>query len=356
MKREYAYKSPTTSVFFREYFKPVYTWIAYNILPAWLHPNVVTLLGLVSALGHFLLIGAYSSWFTVLETVPSWAWITSGLLFLTYATMDNCDGIQARRLGLSSPVGEMLDHGVDSVVACTAALVITVLCFGVTQEDKMHWAMIALCMFMYLFHMPHLISVIRGQLTLGYEYFSIDEIFFLYTAALVIEGLVPGIISATEIYGYKFSESLFWAVVVPGFYLTAQAVYFVVVDGETLGTRNERDSRLYTLVKAFVPLLIIMFSVYYFAPYDAYWFFTWVPVYSLFLLDRVLMHMKEDPLNYQYAFAFVLSVRMCTPAPYTGIASACAASLALILHAAALLEHMKTHYHLDTLFTVPRKR
>lgn len=53
-----------------------------------------------------------SGWENVLNTV---------CLFL-YVVCDNCDGKQARKTNTSSPLGFLLDHGLDSVVTPFVAL------------------------------------------------------------------------------------------------------------------------------------------------------------------------------------------------------------------------------------------
>lgn len=49
--------------------------------------------------------------------IPPWFCYLLGLLFFIYMVADNCDGKQARRTGTSSPLGMLLDHGMDSVTA-----------------------------------------------------------------------------------------------------------------------------------------------------------------------------------------------------------------------------------------------
>lgn len=54
------------------------------------------------------------------KPVPSWVWLCTAVnIFLAY-TLDGIDGKQARRIGLSGPLGELFDHGLDSY---TAALI-----------------------------------------------------------------------------------------------------------------------------------------------------------------------------------------------------------------------------------------
>ena len=41
--------------------------------------------------------------------------------------MDNCDGKQARKLGLSSPLGMSFDHGVDSFICITGSIILNLM-------------------------------------------------------------------------------------------------------------------------------------------------------------------------------------------------------------------------------------
>jgi phosphatidylglycerophosphate synthase len=55
---------------------------------------------------------------------PKQAWVCYcyGLGVWAYSTMDNIDGKQARRTGTSSGLGELFDHGIDSLNCTLASL------------------------------------------------------------------------------------------------------------------------------------------------------------------------------------------------------------------------------------------
>lgn len=46
---------------------------------------------------------------------PNWVYLVVALNIWLYQTLDNIDGKQARRTGSSSPLGELFDHGCDSL-------------------------------------------------------------------------------------------------------------------------------------------------------------------------------------------------------------------------------------------------
>ena len=79
--------------------------------PLWLHPNTMTLVGSTSLLPGFFL-SAYYAWGMV-EVSPMWLCLLSVTGVFLWQTLDNMDGRQARRLGLSSPIGDFFDHGLD---------------------------------------------------------------------------------------------------------------------------------------------------------------------------------------------------------------------------------------------------
>lgn len=56
---------------------------------------------------------------------PSWIYFSFAIGLFMYQTMDNIDGKQARRTGTSSGLGELFDHGIDSLNCTLASLLET---------------------------------------------------------------------------------------------------------------------------------------------------------------------------------------------------------------------------------------
>jgi hypothetical protein len=86
------------SWFFENWWRPVYRKIVPFVFPVWMHPNIVTIIGGVATLLHFLVTGVQTDWFTTHTDNSPLLWTIGGLLFAVYMTCDNCDGIQARRV------------------------------------------------------------------------------------------------------------------------------------------------------------------------------------------------------------------------------------------------------------------
>jgi len=54
--------------------------------------------------------------------LPRWAYFMAAFATFAYQTLDAIDGKQARRTGASSPLGEMFDHSIDSIVTLFHAI------------------------------------------------------------------------------------------------------------------------------------------------------------------------------------------------------------------------------------------
>ncbi|KAG9258258.1 CDP-alcohol phosphatidyltransferase-domain-containing protein [Emericellopsis atlantica] len=99
-------------------------WNAFvNVLPMWLAPNMVTLLGFFFILGNIVLMSIYIP--DLIGPGPTWVYLSFSFGLFMYQTMDNVDGKQARRTGTSSGLGELFDHGIDSLNCTLASLLET---------------------------------------------------------------------------------------------------------------------------------------------------------------------------------------------------------------------------------------
>ena len=49
------------------------------------------------------------------QAAPFWVYLYAGFALFAYQTLDACDGKHARRTGMSSPVGQLFDHGCDAL-------------------------------------------------------------------------------------------------------------------------------------------------------------------------------------------------------------------------------------------------
>lgn len=84
----------------------------------WMTPNVVTLIGVFPI---FILFGLYTA--QIIDPITAYTWLSFALVI--YVNMDAIDGKLARLTGTSSPYGQMVDHGCDSIaIGCITFMVL----------------------------------------------------------------------------------------------------------------------------------------------------------------------------------------------------------------------------------------
>ncbi|PAA82628.1 hypothetical protein BOX15_Mlig017260g1 [Macrostomum lignano] len=116
----YKYSSQDTSPFSNYVMHPFWGWLV-QFLPRWLAPNLLTVTGFLCLVVNALLavyfdpeMYASSAEYSQFPAIPAGFWLASAALGFMSHTLDGMDGKQARRTGTGSPVGELLDHGLDS--------------------------------------------------------------------------------------------------------------------------------------------------------------------------------------------------------------------------------------------------
>lgn len=102
-----------------------FVWMPFHtLLPDWLAPNAVTLIGLIWVVaGYVVLVMGYST--DLKKAAPPWVYVFAASANFIYQTLDAVDGKHARRLGASSPLGQLFDHGCDSASLTFIAMTIT---------------------------------------------------------------------------------------------------------------------------------------------------------------------------------------------------------------------------------------
>lgn len=117
--RSYQYSSIDKSLISKYILK--HYWNGFvKILPLWLAPNMVTLLGFFFIISDVILLVIFMP--DLVGPGPSWLYYSFAFGLWMYSTLDNVDGKQARRTGTSSGLGELFDHGIDSLNCSLASL------------------------------------------------------------------------------------------------------------------------------------------------------------------------------------------------------------------------------------------
>ncbi|KPJ18457.1 Ethanolaminephosphotransferase 1, partial [Papilio machaon] len=120
----YKYRAVDTSPLSNYVMHPLWNTIV-KIIPRWLAPNLLTFLGFLCVVVVALLTSWYDYHFLAAGGpgqqknevyIPNYVFTLSSILIFLAYNLDGIDGKQARRLGVSGPLGEMFDHGLDSFI------------------------------------------------------------------------------------------------------------------------------------------------------------------------------------------------------------------------------------------------
>ena len=132
--KDHKYKAEGVSLI-EGYLQPFWRW-SVSHLPLWLAPNLITFTGLIVNLVTCLAViltdlnaegnvrinnNNNDDNDNVLQSPPT-VYLMSGLGTFVYQTLDGMDGKQARRTGTNNPLGEMFDHGCDTISTFLLAL------------------------------------------------------------------------------------------------------------------------------------------------------------------------------------------------------------------------------------------
>ena len=95
---------------------------------------------------------------------PWWALVLNAIGLFVYQSLDAVDGKQARRTNSASPLGELVDHGCDSV-----SIVFMVLSTNIAVQLGMEPAWMFFLSFMasFIFYCAHWQAYVSGTLRFG---------------------------------------------------------------------------------------------------------------------------------------------------------------------------------------------
>ncbi|KAF0297348.1 Choline/ethanolaminephosphotransferase 1 [Amphibalanus amphitrite] len=143
------------------YMQPWWNWLVGRC-PLWLAPNLITLAGLAVNIATTLILVYYNP--DAKGSTPQWACLLAGLGLFIYQSLDAIDGKQARRTGSSSPLGELFDHGCDSV----SVVFVVVGVATMTSMGESPMMMFVVCFTaIALFYIAHWQTFVSGTLKFG---------------------------------------------------------------------------------------------------------------------------------------------------------------------------------------------
>lgn len=161
--------------------------------PLWVAPNLITIVGLLMNISAVLVLACFNSDGT--RDAPFWTYLFCALTLFIYQTLDATDGKQARRTNTCSPLGELFDHGCDSLSQVFVALEI---CLSIKLG---HFPALFLFMCVFaeaMFYCAHWQTYVSGMLTFGK--FDVTEAQFVVISLCIITAVFGSDFWAYEVF------------------------------------------------------------------------------------------------------------------------------------------------------------
>lgn len=179
--KEHCYNS-SGSTMLDPYMQIWWEWVVHK-LPIWLAPNCMTLAGLLIVIATAAIFILHSP--DAKQDMPPWLSLLGALSIFIYQTLDACDGKQARRTQSQSQLGELFDHGCDSLSTIFIALIVAITCkLGTSPELLFFQCCFAIC----LFYTAHWQTYVSGFLRFGK--FDVTEIQLSIMFMLIVTALL----------------------------------------------------------------------------------------------------------------------------------------------------------------------
>lgn len=147
----YKYVAPPLSICESLFLDRFWDLFPKYVYPPWLAPNLITTVGGLAVVIAAIVMLIYSP--NLEGAAPDRVYLVCGLLVFLYQTLDGSDGKQARATKSGSALGELMDHGVDSITAVLISVLTNDLC-GYGCAHPLTWSMILFpCAAFYLSNM-----------------------------------------------------------------------------------------------------------------------------------------------------------------------------------------------------------
>lgn len=157
---EHKYSCSSTSLL-DPLLQPWWNWLVSKT-PLWLAPNLITIIGLIINILTTLVLVSYSPDGT--SPPPRWTCLLCAFGLFVYQSLDSIDGKQARRTNTSSPLGELFDHGCDSISTIFVALSA---CISCQLGHFPNWLFFQCFSAITLFYCAHWQTYVSGTLRFG---------------------------------------------------------------------------------------------------------------------------------------------------------------------------------------------
>lgn len=164
--------------------------------PTNLAPNMITLIGAIIHISSSLLFTLYSPSFT--PSRPSFTYFYAALTLFIYQIMDIADGKQARRLNLSSPLGQLFDHGLDCI---TSSFILFNILVVLRVGDSPLFICAGVILVIWVFYFANWAEYHTGVLLTCSNGIGIIEVHYVIIMVYLVTGVFGSDIWAFQVFG-----------------------------------------------------------------------------------------------------------------------------------------------------------
>merc|ERR1712241_731551 len=192
--QQHKYNSVSLSVA-DAYLQPWWNFVV-GLMPMWLAPNLITIIGL--AINVFTSLVHLYFCPTATEETASWIPFLCAVGLFVYQTLDAIDGKQARRTGSSNALGELFDHGCDSI--SNLVLGVAGACAMSLGYLNPYWLLSYCYLGTFLFYLAHWQAYVTGRMRFG----KIDatEAQFTMMSVMLFSGIFGTQAWGTQVFGF----------------------------------------------------------------------------------------------------------------------------------------------------------
>jgi phosphatidylglycerophosphate synthase len=210
-----------------------------SFLPYAFTPNMVTVTGLLCQFLSIIIISFYDLTFSVY--LSPYVYIFCAFMLFMAQTLDAIDGKHARNTKRSSSLGQLMDHGCDSMDNFLFCIVLSqAFLFG----NSIHTLMVQL-LIQIPFYTYTLEENITGTLRTQINNVGVTEYQFFCMGLLLLSALFGEKLIVLEIFGIKLIIIILYCVVVSSI---ANTLYLIWIDVKQLNADIKRFTPLFTMI------------------------------------------------------------------------------------------------------------
>ncbi|KRZ08902.1 Choline/ethanolaminephosphotransferase 1 [Trichinella zimbabwensis] len=192
---EHRYCSQDRSILSELFMNNFWNWLVERY-PLWIAPNALTFVGLMTNVVSTLILAWYSP--DAKQTAPFWVYMICALSLFFYQSLDATDGKQARRTETATPLGELFDHGCDSI---SQTFIVMQICMALQLGYYPIVVMLFWVSATLMFYCAHWQAYVSGMLRFGR--FDVIEAQFCIMAICTVTSICGPEVWKNELFGIE---------------------------------------------------------------------------------------------------------------------------------------------------------